>query len=273
MALITGASSGIGEAYARALARKGYALILSARREARLQALAEELRRRYHVQTEVLVADLSDPAGIASVEARIAEIDTLTFLVNNAGFGTPGSFVENDLTGQEAMIRLHVGASVRLTRAALPVMLARGSGSDPICGAIVNVASLMAFYPLPGSATYGATKAYLKVFTEALHQELMGTAVRVQALCPGLTRTEFQREIWRDASKVGRLSIPDWMWMSAEDVVAQSLRDLDNGRVISVPGVGYHFLALVSGLIPRGLLYGLGYWARRYRAGSTRLIR
>lgn len=254
VALITGASSGIGAVYARALAREGYALILVARREARLQALAEDLSRQYHVPVEVLVSDLADPAGIAKVEARIVETSALAFLVNNAGFGTPGTFVENVIQSQEAMIRVHVNAAVRLTRAALPGMLARNGG------AIVNVASLMAFYPLPGSATYAATKAYLKAFTEALHEELIGTGVRVQALCPGFTRTEFQ-----DANHISERPIPEFAWMSAESVVAQSLRDLDNGRVISVPGAAYRLLALLSGLIPRDLLYSVGYWTRRYR--------
>jgi AhpD family alkylhydroperoxidase len=255
VALITGASSGIGEAYARALARDGYALILVARREARLQALAEELTRQYHVLAEVLVADLADPAGVARVEARIAATRTLTFLVNNAGFGIRGTFVENDIAKHEAMIRVHVNASVRLTRAALPVMLARD------CGAIVNVASFVAFFPVTGSVTYSATKAYLKSFTEALHQELFGTGVRVQALCPGFTRTEFQK-----AGKIDEEGIPSFAWMSADSVVTQSLRDLDNGQVISVPGAGYRLLAILSNLIPRGLLYSVGRWTRRYRA-------
>ena len=258
-ALVTGASSGIGEAYARALACKGYALILVARREARLQVLAEELTSQHNVPVEVLVADLADPAGVAHVEARIADLDcagtALAFLVNNAGFGIRGTFVENDIASHEAMIRLHVDTTVRLTRAILPGMLAQN------CGAIVNVASFVAFFPVTGSVTYSATKAYLKSFTEALHQELAGTGVRVQALCPGFTRTEFQK-----AGKIDQEGIPDFAWMSADSVVTQSLRDLDNGRVISVPGAGYRLLAVLSGLIPRGLLYSVGDWTRRYRA-------
>lgn len=260
VALVTGASSGIGAAYARALAGEGYALILVARREARLQALATELMRQYHVPVEVLGADLADPAGVADVEARIVETAALAFLVNNAGLGAAGPFVEHDVARQEALIRVHVNAVVRLTRAALPGMLARNSG------AIVNVASLMAFYPLPGSATYAATKAYLKAFTEALHQELLETGVRVQALCPGFTHTEFHA-----ANHITERGVPDFVWMSAETVVAQSLRDLDNGRVISVPGWGYHLLARLSGLIPRGLLYYFGYRTRRYRPASSPL--
>lgn len=259
VALVTGASSGIGEAYARALARKGYALILVARREARLQALAEELSSQHNIPVEVLVADLADSAGVAKVEARIAETGRastpIAFLVNNAGFGIQGTFVENDIASHEAMIRLHVDTTVRLTRAVLPGMLAQD------CGAIVNVASFVAFFPVTGSVTYSATKAYLKSFSEALHQELAGTGVRVQALCPGFTRTEFQ-----NAGKIDEEGIPDFAWMSAESVVTQSLRDLDNERVISVPGVGYRLLAVLSGLIPRSLLYSVGRWTRRYRA-------
>ena len=259
VALVTGASSGIGEAYARALARKGYALILVARREARLQALAEELTAQHNVPVEVLVADLADPVGVARVEGRIAGLDragtAIAFLVNNAGFGIQGTFVENDIARHEAMIRLHVDTTVRLTRAVLPGMLAQD------CGAVVNVASFVAFFPVTGSVTYSATKAYLKSFTEALHQELVGTGVRAQVLCPGFTRTEFQ-----SAGKIDEKGIPDFAWMSAESVVTQSLRDLDNGRVVSVPGIGYRLLAMLSGLIPRGLLYSVGRWTRRYRA-------
>ena len=129
---------------------------------------------------------------------------------------------------------------------------------------VVNVASFVAFFPVTGSVTYSATKAYLTSFTEALHQELAGTGVRVQVLCPGFTRTEFQ-----SAGKIDAQGIPDFAWMSAEAVVAQSLRDLDNGRVVSVPGVGYRLLATLSGLIPRDVLYSVGRWTRRYRAASA----
>lgn len=256
VALVTGASSGIGEAYARALAREGYALVLVARREARLRALAAELALRHHAPVEVLVADLADPAGIARVEARLA-VGDVSFLVNNAGFGTAGTFVENEIARQTAMIRVHVTASVRLTRAALPGMLARR------CGAIVNVASMVAFLPVAGSVTYSATKAYLKSFTEALHQELAGAGVRVQALCPGFTRTEFQK-----VGKIDEMGVPNFMWMSSEAVVAQSLRDLDAECVVSVPGVGYRLLATLSGLIPRSVLYDAGRWIRQYRVNS-----
>ena len=253
-ALVTGASSGIGAVYARFLAQKGFDLVLVARREARLQALADELMQRHNVRAEVLVADLANADDIADLEAHIAGMDNLCFLVNNAGFGLLGSFNENDVDRQDAMIRVHVNASVRLTRAALPILLAQNKG------AIVNVASLIAFYPLSGSATYAATKSYLKVFTEALHQELNGTGVRVQALCPGFTRTEIQ-----NVSGVGTYGLPDFVWMSPEAVVEKSLRDLDHGRVVSVPGLGYRLLAAVSGFLPRDVLYAAGRWLDKQR--------
>ena len=253
---MTGASSGIGAVYARYLARMGFDLVLVARREARLLALADELMQKYNVRAEVLVADLANVDDIATLEAHIAVMDELCFLVNNAGFGLPGTFADNDISGSDAMIHVHVNASVRLTRAALPVMLARGRG------AIVNVASLAAFYPVSGSATYAATKAYLKVFTEALHQELIGTGVRVQALCPGFTRTEMQ-----DVSGVGRNGLPDFVWMSPEAVVEQSLVDLNQDRVVSVPGWGYRLLAAVSGFLPRDTLYAAGRWLGQRRRG------
>ncbi len=256
-ALVTGASSGIGASYARRLAQEGYNLILVARRTARLQALADELTHRYNVQAEVCVADLANPADVAKVEARIVACDNLALLVNNAGFSTPGDFVDNEVTGQEMMIHVNVIAPVRLTRAALPAMLARH------CGAIVNVSSLTAFFAISGSTTYSATKAFLKNFSEALSQELQGSGVRVLALCPGFTRTEFQQ-----VNHIDRVGIPDFVWMSPEAVVAQSLRDLESDRVVSVPGAGYRLLTILHKVIPYPLLYHIECWLGRYRARS-----
>jgi hypothetical protein len=255
-ALVTGASSGIGAAFARQLARRGYDLILVARREARLQALAEELAQRHGINVEVLVADLADPAGLAQVEAHVAGAHTLNLLVNNAGFGIPGSFIENDPERQEAMIRVHIEATMRLTRAALPGMLARGRGG------VINVSSMVSFFPLAGSVVYAATKSYLTAFTEGLHEELGGTGVRVQALCPGFIRSEFKEVAEFSAP------LPRFVWMSPESVAKQSLRDLDEGRVISIPGLGYRLLGSLSGLIPRGLLYAVGAWRRPLRRGQ-----
>jgi len=248
-ALVTGASSGIGAVYARKLAEKGYNLILVARRKERLDALAEELAAAFHIKAQVLTADLSTYEGVEQVESFITALENLNVLVNNAGFGISGPFADNDIAVQETMIHLHVVASVRLTRAALPVMMAQKRG------AIVNVSSLTAFFPLSGGATYSATKSYLNAFTEALHQELAGSGVRVQALCPGFTRTEFQT-----ASGIEHTGIPEPAWMTPESVVDRSLRDLANSRVISVPGMAYRFLMCCAPYIPRAWIYAFGRW-------------
>lgn len=183
-ALITGASSGIRAAFARILAGHGYDVILVARREARLVALASELEQ-HGITAEILVADLASPAGVLRVEARIATTPALTMLINNAGTGTTGSFAESDPSRQLDMIRLHVIASVRLMHAVLPGMIARGRGW------IINVASIGAFVPSASNVSYNATKAFLTSFCIAPNDEVRDAGIRVQALCPGFTLTEF----------------------------------------------------------------------------------
>lgn len=226
--MITGASSGIGAAFAWELAARGHDLVLVARRRERLQALADELEARHGVSAEVLAADLADEADVARVEARITGTGALGLLVNSAGFGTAGRFAEADLDRQLDMIRVHVLASVRLCRAALPDMIAHRGGG------IVNVASIAALLPLPGSLTYSATKGYLVHFSRGLQLELAGSGVRVQALCPGFTVTEFH-EIPGVAS-FGEFQVPRWMWMKPQEVVRASLEALERGRVICIPG-------------------------------------
>jgi len=221
-ALITGASSGLGEVFARQLAARGYGLILVARRRDRLDKLAVELARSSKVQVEPLAADLASEQGLAGVEARIRQAATLNLLVNNAGFGARGRFWEADPEEQQRMHRLHVMATLRLTQAALGGMVARGRGG------IINVSSVAGFGAGPGSASYSATKAWMNTFTEAIALELRsaGSPVRVQALCPGFTYTEFH-----DVLGMDRGVIPKGWWMPAEYVVAQSLRGLDRGRL------------------------------------------
>ncbi|MGC9400409.1 MAG: SDR family NAD(P)-dependent oxidoreductase [Anaerolineae bacterium] len=256
VALVTGASSGIGMRYALSLARRGYDVILVARREQRLRVLAQELERTYGVRAEVLAADLATPEGVACVEARIRAAERLDFLVNNAGFEAPGPFTEVELQRQHAMLALHALTPLRLMRAALPAMIARRRG------AVVNVASLMAFYPLPGHALYGATKSYLVALSEALHSELFTVGVRVQALCPGFTRTEMHP----DAPRKGLVAL---LWLSPEQVVARSLYDLERDRVVSVPGVGYRLLARLAGYLPRAVLYAAGRMVEAARRSSA----
>jgi len=224
-ALVTGASAGIGAEFARELAARGAALILVARRKEKLDALSVELHERHGVAIEVLPADLAEDEDLELVERRIAAAETLDLLVNNAGFGSPGPFSKNEVERFLTMIQVHVAASVRLTRAALKGMTARGRGD------IINVASIAAFSPLSGSV-YSATKAFLVNFSENLQYELARTGVRIQALCPGLTHTEFHEVSGADTS-----ALPGFLWMSAPDVARISLRALGRRKVVCVPGL------------------------------------
>ena len=237
VALITGASSGIGAVFARRLARDGYGLILVARRADRLEALARELGG-----AETIAADLASEEGLARVEARLAGAPEVDLLINNAGFGTKGRFYETPLVGQETMYRLHVMAAMRLTRAALAAMVPRGKGG------VINVSSVAGFGQSPGNVSYCSTKAWMNSFTEGLDLELKTarSKVRVQALCPGFTITEFH-----DAMGMSRDGIPGWMWMQAEDVVDASLRGLAQDKLFVVPGLFYRTIVAVEKLTPR----------------------
>jgi uncharacterized protein len=239
LALVTGASAGLGATFARRLARNGYGLILVARRADRLHSLARELGG-----AEVLAADLCVEPGLAAVERRIASEPRLQLLVNNAGFGTTGRFFEVPVEAQEQMHRLHVMATLRLTHAALRGMVERR------VGAVINVSSVAGFGTSPGSASYCATKAWMNSFTEGLALDLQraGSPVRVQALCPGFTVTEFH-----DVARIARRTIPAALWMTAEDVVDASLAGLRRNKLFVVPGWIYKLLVQVQIWMPRGL--------------------
>jgi hypothetical protein len=262
LAVVTGASAGIGAAYARRLAADGYDLVLVARRRDRLEALANELRTRHGVEVEALPADLTQDAELKPVEDRIARADNLEFLLNNAGFGTSGLFYEASLESQVAMHRLHVLATLRLTHAALRQMTARGKG------AVVNVSSVAAFITRPGNTSYYASKAWINFFTEGLYLELKATRspVQVQALCPGYTRTEFH-----DVMGFDRKLVPASLWMSAEEVVEASRRGLTRGRLIVVPGWRYKLVVLFLRLLPRPLLHAVARLAPSRFGPGTRL--
>src|SRR5262245_20364434 len=242
-ALVTGASTGLGAVFATALAHQQYDLTIVARSRERLEALAERLHRSDGIAVEVMVADLTQAAALSAVEQHVAGDQRLELLVNNAGFATTGPFATLDPDQEEAEIRLNVTALVRLTRAALPGMIARDRG------AIINVSSMAAFVPGPYDATYGATKAFVNSFTEALHEELRGTRVCVQALCPGFTHTEFQQRAGIDVS-----TIPAYVWMTPEAVVEASLAALRRRQIVCVPGLMNRLLALLIGAAPRRLV-------------------
>lgn len=230
-ALVTGASSGIGAAFAKRLAHDQYDLVIVARRRDKLESLATQLQDEHHVAVQVVAADLSQPAELRAVEKRVAEDSALELLVNNAGFGGYMPFVTLDPDRAEEVIRVQVIAVTRLTRAALPGMIERGRG------AIVNVSSRLAFSGsvnaprLPKRATYAATKSYINTFTQILANELAGTGVKVQALCPGVVSTEFHQ------MGIDPAQFPPAIVSTPESVVAASLAALRLGEVVCLPGL------------------------------------
>jgi uncharacterized protein len=239
-ALVTGASSGIGEIMATMLADAGVATILVARRGDRLQALAER-----YAALEVLVADLTDPADLASVVERIADPDRpIDLVVNNAGFGTNGAFHELDPDRLDGEIDLNVAALTRISHAALAAMVPRRRGW------LLNVSSIAGFQPAPRLAVYAATKAYVTSLTESLHEEVRGHGVHVTALCPGLTKTEFQSvsntESYAD-------QFPDLAWTSPELVARTGLDAVVSNRTLAVPGAQYQVMSAVTNVTPRWL--------------------
>lgn len=240
VALITGPTSGIGKAYATRLAALGYDLVLVARDEDRLAALAHEVGVRYGARAETLPADLSRSADLGRVAERLAQ--GVDFLVNNAGFGMSGEFWTLEPDALQRQLDVNVTAVVQLTRAALPPMLHAAKGT------VVNVASTAGLIPGRGS-TYSASKAYVVSFSQGLAGGLAGTGVRVQALCPGFVRTEFHERAGIDIA-----SLPRPLWLSVDEVVAGSLHDLERNRVISVPGMRYKAIVAIAGFIPRSLV-------------------
>lgn len=228
-ALVTGASAGIGAAYAERLARDGYDIVLVARRHERLQALAERLRTEAGAQTEVLAADLADPGGLAEVEARVAGDPPVTLLVNNAGFGGYRPFIDIEPKVIDALVDVQIRTVARLSRAALPGMVRRGGGG------VINVASVLALSgalppnPLPHRAVYAGAKAFVLTFTQVLAGELAGTGVKVQVCLPGVVATEFHTVQGMDMSTRPR--------MTAEDLVAGSLAAWTRGETICIPAL------------------------------------
>jgi uncharacterized protein len=256
-ALVSGASSGIGEAFARRLARDGHDLVLVARRGGRLEALAGQLARAHAVRVQTLAADLATDEGVAAVERVIADGPPLAALVCSAGFGTRGRFSEVAPEKVTRMVRLHVEANARLVRAALPGMTASGHG------AVILVSSLSAFATNARYVTYSATKACLNMLARGLSDDVRGTGVHVLAICPGLTKTEFLETDEFAAFKYD--AAPEWAWMTADEVVDESLRALPHSerQPVFIPGRGNRaFVAAletpVLGAVLRAALDRLG---------------
>jgi uncharacterized protein len=243
-ALVTGASSGIGDSFARLLAAGGSDLVLVARRADRLSDLAANLRDQHKIDVTVLPADLTTDQGIGTVAARLAGGGApIELLVNNAGRSAQGNFAEQPPGIIDAQISLNVRALARLARAAIGGMLERGHGG------ILNVSSMSGFAPSPGTSVYGATKAFVTSLSESMHAELAGTGVHVTALCPGLTRTEFH-----EANSVDPGYVPKLAWLDADEVARAGLEAVAAGRAVAVPGLQYKVAAGATRMVPRRAL-------------------
>ena len=249
-ALITGATAGIGAAYAKLLAKEGFDLVLVARDLPRLKGVAKELSNLHKIKAETIKADLTKPAQLAKIEKRLANNSKpIEVLINNAGFGLKDSFLVSNLAKEQELLDVLVTAPMRLSHAVLPGMIKRNSGS------IVNISSVASFI---AGGTYSAAKSYLTVFSEYLHTELRDTNIKVSALCPGFTRTEFHAR-----GKMKMSGLPNYMWTAVDQVVAKSWRYVKAGKVICIPGWQYMLLSSIARIAPRPVVRKLGIKIRR----------
>ncbi|OIQ71440.1 sulfoacetaldehyde reductase [mine drainage metagenome] len=252
-AVVTGASGGIGLEIARELAERGYALVLSARGADKLDALAEELQRRWGVSCLAVALDLGAPDGVETLARRIAEAGVEpAVLVNNAGFGVYGGFAKADIAQTQGMIDLNISALTRLTALLLPAMLRQGQGH------ILNVASTAAFQPGPGMAVYFASKAYVLSFSEAMGAELRGSGIRVTALCPGATQTGFGARAQGERSALFNSRMA-----TARDVARYGVRAMERGQRVAVPGLFNRVMAASVRFTPRPVVTALAGWMMR----------
>jgi hypothetical protein len=243
-ALITGATAGIGLSFVNQLAAEGTHLVVVARRQDRLEELAARLREQHSIEVEVMPADLSVRDDCIRVETRLADLARpVDLLVNNAGFAVNDWFYESTIDQQQEMFDVLVTAVMRLSHAALPVMLSRGHGT------IINVSSVAAWI---AGGTYSAAKAYCTVFSESLDREVSGAGVRVMALAPGFTHTDFH-----ESAEMNMSGMKEWMWLNSDDVVATALKDARKGKVVSVPGAQYKMLSAMAQYLPRPLVRAL----------------
>lgn len=258
-ALVTGASSGIGKAFAELLAGRGYAVVLTARRADRLEALAAELREKYKVATHAIAADLAQPNASATIVNELASRKiTVDLLVNNAGYGVPGSYVNVAWIDHERFMQVMVTAVLDLTHRLLPGMIDRGWGR------VINIASVAGLVPAPaGHTLYGASKAFVVRFSEALSAENAPKGVHCTAVCPGFTLSEFH-DVTGTRDRMNRM--PGWLWLDADDVAREGYEAVMKGHSVVVNGRVYQFLVWLTGAMPRGLSrWVAGLAGRRYR--------
>ena len=256
-ALVTGASSGIGKAFAELLAEKGYGLVLTARRRERLDALAVDLGQRHAVATQVIVADLAEPDASARIITALGGVK-VDFLVNNAGYGVPGSYTNVPWADHQTFMQVMVMAVCDLSYRLLPGMAERGWGR------IINIGSVAGMVPAPaGHTLYGASKAFVIRFSEALSAESAPHGVHVTAVCPGFTYSEFH-DVTGTRDKMG--GVPGMMWLDAAMVAREGYAAVMNGDPVVVNGRIYRMLVWLNGVLPRGLTRWVsGSAGRRYR--------
>ena len=248
LAVITGATSGIGAEFARQLAATHQTLWLIGRREEKLKQLAAGLQKKHDVDPVVMLMDLSDPAVIDDLAAKIRNQPRLSFLVNNAGYAEDGVFHEMAWQKHDDIMHVHVQATLKLSYAALNVMAANGNGS------IINVSSVASFIPTPGSPLYGPTKAFIRSLSETLATRYEDSDIKIQALCPGYTITDFHERIGLDPDTFYRKSGFVRAWTS-EYVVRKSLNDLQRGKTVSVPGWNYQVAVMLLRRLPLAWLH------------------
>ncbi|MEN9351976.1 MAG: hypothetical protein RL455_917 [Actinomycetota bacterium] len=249
-ALVTGATAGIGASYTKLLAKQGYDLVLVARDLPRLNKFAKDLNKTHKVKVETIKADLTAPNQLIKVEKRLSnKSKPIEVLINNAGFGIKQSFTDSDVKKEQELLDVLVTAPMRLTHSVLPQMLKRDSG------VIVNVSSVASWIT---GGTYSAAKSYLTVFSEYLHTELRGTNIKISALCPGFTRTEFH-----ERGKMRMSGLPNFMWLTSDQVVAKSWRYVNANKVVCIPGWQYLILSTIARTAPRPLVRKLGMNVRR----------
>lgn len=228
VAIVTGASSGLGAEYAKRLAEMGFNIVMVARRKEKLAELADLLIKKYNIKVETVSADLSTENGIAQLVDLIKKTQNLDILINNAGFGLSGPFLQSDLKKDLEMMELHMKAVTLLTRAALEMMQPKDRG------VIINVSSLASYLSIPGSALYNATKVFVRVFTESVAKEFAKSKIVLQALCPGFTHTGFHST--DDLSAFDKSKIPNFLWSTSEEVVTYSLKKIKSKEAVVMPG-------------------------------------
>ena len=247
-ALVTGATAGIGESFTRLLAAQGFNLVLVARDETRLHERAQGLKDKFGAESVVIVADLATESGCAQVEEFIKS-NEIEVLINNAGFGINKAFTMSDLAKEEEVLKVLVRTPMRLMHVILPGMKERNSGT------IINVSSVASFI---AGGTYSAAKSYLTVLTEAVNTEVKSTNIKVSALCPGFTRTEFHQR-----GKMKMSGLPDFMWLNSDKLVEQSWKDAQANKPVSIPGWQYKLLVAIVSIAPRKFVRNIGMNIRK----------